>query len=307
MDALGAHVGAGHDEARQLVDGVERLLHRRLARDVEEVGVRGDGAHELGREALALELGHARPRVAVLGVHVGVALVVEVVEHAHEAPFLLVAVEAGRVGAHRGLDRQDVLAQGRRFGPLAEKGPCLRARKGLRHGWYPSPPLDHGKARHRGRRAAVRHHRARRQQERGPAAAGRQPAHRRAGRARQRPAHPRHGGDAGAARRPRRHGRVDRGQHRLAAGRRDRGHRRRPGPGRAHPRLLPRRRAAARALRLRVDAAAGRRRHRPPAPGPAPRRLPRARRARRARPPHQAVARPTAACARPTSSWTSRP
>ena len=69
----------------------------------------------------------------------------------------------------------------------------------------------------------------------------------------------------------------------------DRGHRRRPGPGRAHPRLLPGRGPAARALRLCVDAAAGRRRDRPPPPRPPPRRLPGARRARRARPPHQAV------------------
>ena len=104
-----------------------------------------------GDEALALELGHARPRVAVRGVHVRVALVVEVVQHPDEAPFLLVAAEAGGVRAHRRLDREHVLAQGGGLGPLAEKGPGVFARKRLRHGCYPSPPLDHGEARHRGR------------------------------------------------------------------------------------------------------------------------------------------------------------
>ena len=49
----------------------------------------------------------------------------------------------------------------------------------------------------------------------------------------------------------------------------------RPRARRADPRLLPARRAAARALSPRRDAAAGRRRDRPPPPGPAPRRLPR--------------------------------
>ena len=51
-------------------------------------------------------------------------------------------------------------------------------------------------------------------------------------------------------------------------------------PGRAHPRLVPARRPAARPLRPRRHAAARRRRHRPPPAGPAPRRLPCARRRR---------------------------
>ena len=109
---------------------------------------------------------------------VRVALVVEVVEHPDEAPVLLVVAEAWGVGAHRRLDGEHVLAQGRGLGPLAEEGPGFFARKRLRHGCYPSPPLDHGEARHRGRRAALRHRSARRQQERGAAAAGRQPPHR---------------------------------------------------------------------------------------------------------------------------------
>src|SRR5215216_8075508 len=130
------------------------------------------------------------------GLEVGMALVVEVVQEARDAPQLLVLAEAAGVRAHRRLDGQDVLAERRRFGPFAEEGPGLRARKLERHGWYPSPAsgpdrrpsgpvvtTPDGKARHRRRRAAIRHRRARRQQERGAAAARLLPADRRAGRA----------------------------------------------------------------------------------------------------------------------------
>ena len=55
---------------------------------------------------------------------------------------------------------------------------------------------------------------------------------------------------------------------------------------RAHPGVVPGRRPAARALRLGRDAAAGRRRDRPPPARSAPRRVPRARRDRRARARH---------------------
>ncbi len=74
-----------------------------------------------------------------------------------------------------------------------------------------------------------------------------------------------------------------------------------------HPRVVPARRPAARALRPRRHAAARRRRHRPAPPRSAPRRLPRARRALRARPRHRPRRARTAACARARSSWTSRP
>ena len=47
-----------------------------------------------------------------------------------EAPELLVLAEPARVGAHRGLDGQHVLAQGLGLGPVAEEGPGLVARKG---------------------------------------------------------------------------------------------------------------------------------------------------------------------------------
>ena len=79
----------------------------------------------------------------------------------------------------------------------------------------------------------------------------------------------------------------------------------RPRARRADPRLVPARRAAARALSPRRHAAAGRRRDRPPPPRPAPRRVPRDGRARRLRRRDRARAH-RAACARPTCSWTSR-
>ena len=111
VDAGRAHIRAGHEEARQLVDGEQRLLHRRVARDAEEIGMRRDGAHQLGRVAARLELLQRDPRVA--GLQVRVALVVEVVQQPCDAPQLLVGAEAARVGPHRGLDGEDVLAQGR--------------------------------------------------------------------------------------------------------------------------------------------------------------------------------------------------
>ena len=89
LEALGPHVGAREQEAAQLVDGVERLLHRRLARDAHEVGVGGDRAHDLGVDAARFELLHARPGVAVLlVVHVREALVVHVVQQSDDEPAL---------------------------------------------------------------------------------------------------------------------------------------------------------------------------------------------------------------------------
>ena len=91
-----------------------------------------------------------------------------------------------------------------------------------------------------------------------------------------------------------------------AAGRRGHEHRRGPRAGRAHPRLVPARRPAARPLRRGADMPPpGRRRDRPPPPRPAPRRLPRARAPRSSATATSSCRRPTAS--RPaTSSWTSR-
>ena len=64
---------------------------------------------------------------------------------------------------------------------------------------------------------------------------------------------------------------------------------------RAHPRLVPARRAAARPLRPRRHAAARRRRHRPPPARSAPRRVPRARRRLPLQPRHRPARAPRAA------------
>ena len=105
------------------------------------------------------------------------------------------------------------------------------------------------------------------------------PAHRRSRSAAQRPAHPRRGDDAGAARRPRRRRRVagaERGAHPRRRDRTSTSSTR--SSAEPHPRVVPARRPAARALRPRRRAAAGRRRDRPPADRHA---HPRADRARR--------------------------
>ena len=86
--------------------------------------------------------------------------------------------------------------------------------------------------------------------------------------------------------------------------RRDLAHRGRRRAVRAHPRLVPARRPAARALRQGRHAAARRRRDRPPPPRSAPGRLPRARR-RGARRPLLRAARAPTGCTPATSSWTS--
>ena len=233
-----------------------------------------------------------------------------------EAPQLLVLAESPRVGAHRGLDRQHVPAQGLGLRPRTEKVPGLIARKGLRHGCYPSPASGpeprrshHGKAPDRGRGAVVRHDRARRQQERSAAAARVQPPHRRGGRAAQRPAHPGRRRDAARCS-PTSACSVDwRGENTVSL-QADAG----PRAPTSTPSLAERIRASFLAagpllgrFGSRADAAARRRRDRPPPARPAPRRLPRARRDRRARAATSASSPATAACRPATSSWTSRP
>ena len=123
-----------------------------------------------------------------------------------------------------------------------------------------------------------RHAPRRREQERRAADPRRVPPHRRAGDADERAAHPRRRHDARAARRPRRRRGVDRRERgaRPRAGRRTRDRR---GAREQDPRVVPARRAAARAPRPRERAAARRRRDRPPPARPA---HPRVRRARRA-------------------------
>ena len=131
VDPLRAHVGARHHEARELVDGEQGLLHRRVARDLEVVGVRGDRADHVLGELEPLELGQRVARVA--GVKIRIALVVEVVEHPDHAPALGVLAELLRVGAHARLDGEHVAAQALGRRPLAEQRPGLVTRHGQRH------------------------------------------------------------------------------------------------------------------------------------------------------------------------------
>jgi hypothetical protein len=132
VDALGPDVGAGQDEPGQLVDREQRLLHRRIARDAQEVGVRGDRAHDHRIDVAGLELGQRDSRVA--GLEVGVALVVHVVQQADDAPQLLVLALLARIGAHRRLDRQAVAPKRLRLDPFGKQVPGLIARKPHRHG-----------------------------------------------------------------------------------------------------------------------------------------------------------------------------
>ena len=90
----------------ELVDREQRLLHRRLPRDAQEIRVRRHRPHQLRRIAPGLELADRVARMAVAEVRI--ALVVEVVQQPGQPPQLDVAVEPRRVGAHRGLHRQHV-------------------------------------------------------------------------------------------------------------------------------------------------------------------------------------------------------
>src|SRR3954465_3117108 len=131
VDALRPHVGARHHEARQLVDGEQRLLHHRVARDLQVVRGRGDGADHVVGEPEPLEL---RERVAgMAGVKIRIALVVEVVQHPDEAPALLVLAELARVRAHARLHGRHMASQALRRCPLAEELPRLVTRHGQGH------------------------------------------------------------------------------------------------------------------------------------------------------------------------------
>src|SRR5439155_16964045 len=94
------------DEPRELVDGVERLLHRGDARDAEMVTVRLDRVDDVPGHAGLFE-----DRLAVLRMAGGISLVVEVVQQAGDAPGLLVLTELRREVPHRRLDGEAVLAQ----------------------------------------------------------------------------------------------------------------------------------------------------------------------------------------------------
>ena len=162
-------------------------------------------------------------------VHVGMALVVEVVEQPGDRVELLVLAEAlGRTRAWPPRRRACACAASRTRStrtraprPRREWGRRRPCRQGIR-GRGPKPELNglrypsqaawtaaclgsaHGEVHHRRRHAPLGHRRSRREQERRSAGAGRLRPDRPGGRAPQRAAHPRRGGDDRAARAPRR-------------------------------------------------------------------------------------------------------
>jgi hypothetical protein len=131
-DALRADLRARHDEARELVDRVQRLLHERLARHAEVIGVGGHSADELRRVVQPLELGKGHARMTRR--HVRIALVVEVVQEARLAPQLLVLAAVSCLVAHRRLDSEAVPSQRLRLDPRGQQVPGGVAGGERRHG-----------------------------------------------------------------------------------------------------------------------------------------------------------------------------
>src|SRR5581483_1890230 len=119
----GAHERDGGDEARKLVHGIERLLHRGEARHAGVVAVRLDRTDDRAGDAGLLE-----DRLPVLRVPARVALVIEVVEQSGDAPHLLVLAELRGVVPHRRLDRETVLAEAVALGVFAQERPGFVAR-----------------------------------------------------------------------------------------------------------------------------------------------------------------------------------
>src|SRR3990172_4761778 len=118
--APGTHQGAGGDEARELVAGVQPAVEKGDPRIARVVGVGTDRVDDVGRHA---------SRQQYLGALYGmlrrdrVHLVVEVVEHAGRAPRLGVLAVACRIGPHGGLDGQRVLAEAVGLGELRQQDP----------------------------------------------------------------------------------------------------------------------------------------------------------------------------------------
>ena len=227
---VGPHDRAGHEEPGQLVDRVQRALHRAVARDAQEIGVRRDAADHLRRRVAALELGHDRPRVAGLRVvHVREALVVGVVEQSGDAPELLVLAALARRRRASRPPRRGSGGAAIRTRPTPTAGTMPHRAKPERTWLSPYSPRDrcyarrafgnllrrrhhstaHGEVPHPRRRPVVRHRRPRRQQERRPTHPRRERAHGGRDRRPQRAAHQGRRGDARAARPHGRARRVD--------------------------------------------------------------------------------------------------
>ena len=133
------HERRGGDEAGHLVAGVQRLARAAISRGTPRVvGVRQDRArHPLGI-ALRLQDLDAAKRMVLL---VGPALVVEVVQQRDDAPVLFVLAEQPRVAAHRGFDRQHVLAQALALRVLGHQRPGRLSRH--RHSIAPYTSAHH--------------------------------------------------------------------------------------------------------------------------------------------------------------------
>src|SRR5918993_2498773 len=120
LETFGTHEGAGHDEAGELVYGVERFGHKGVARHVQVIGVPLYGVDDVLGIASALQLPDTDHRMLVGR---GVFLVVHVVQEAGYSPLLLVLAETAGIWPPGGLPREHVLAQGVTLCPRAHKVP----------------------------------------------------------------------------------------------------------------------------------------------------------------------------------------
>src|SRR5438445_432970 len=100
------------------------MLHQALTQDTDVVVVAFHRVRDHIRPAHLAQ--HAPPRKSVLK-RVGMLLIVEVVDQAHDAPELLVLNIASRQAPHRRLHREAMLAQALRLVVLAEKLPGTRS------------------------------------------------------------------------------------------------------------------------------------------------------------------------------------
>lgn len=122
-------VGAGGEEAGELIAGKKCVLKRRFAWDAAVIGVGEDGADHFFRIAVLAENFGALGGMFAVGsvVVVGPTLVVEVVEEGNEAPELLVGTKFAGVGADTGLDGKHVFAQTFGLSVFTEKFPGIVA------------------------------------------------------------------------------------------------------------------------------------------------------------------------------------
>src|SRR5215212_2384634 len=116
LEALGAHQGAGDDEAGELVNGVERLGHGSVAGHLQVVGVPLYGVEDVLGITQSLQFPDPHHRMLVGR---RMLFVVHVVQEAGYAPLLLVLAETTGVRPHGSLDGEHVLAQGVALGPGA--------------------------------------------------------------------------------------------------------------------------------------------------------------------------------------------